>query len=78
MRLTESIRAPLATAFLSTARPDDARPLVVVGSVYWNWTVRPFAAAQSWTFLIAWLRRVIPAVFVSELSSTSRSMRVTS
>src|SRR2546426_1063154 len=39
--------------------------------------VRPFAAAQSSVSLMALLRRSMPAVLVSELSSTSRSIRVT-
>lgn len=51
---------------------------MVVGRVYEICTVRPFAAAQSWTFLMAWLRRSIPALLVSELSSMSMSSRVMS
>ncbi|CAM5529182.1 hypothetical protein STENM223S_01089 [Streptomyces tendae] len=39
---------------------------------------RPLAAAQSWTSLIALLRRSMPAVLSSESISMSMSSRLTS
>ena len=77
MGFTMSTRTPLATAFCSTARLPEPRPLAVVGSVYWICTVRPVDAAQSCRSLIAWFRRSMPSGFVRERPSMSMSSLVT-
>ena len=82
-RATVVVRAGAPGSYALRSRAVDRGPAgelspeVVVGRVYTNWTVRPLPAAQSSTCLIALLRRSMPAELVSELSSVSRSMRVT-
>ena len=57
--------------------PLAVRPVGSTGIVYWTCSGRWCRAAHCSVSLMAWLRRLMPAVLVSELASTSMSSLVT-